>query len=94
MKMNTLLLKDGGDIISIIKLKESFSPSYIEYLSKQVAEDFRKYIKENDDFEFDTIYDIIEKYEKVDVITTIDGYVIDLDNEKVKDIINKIKEVE
>ncbi len=79
-----LLVKDGGDIISMVKLQAKVSQSYLEYLKLQVAKDFNEYVKEHwgkDDYEFDKVYAIIDKYEPIDTITPINSYIIDLDME-------------
>lgn len=82
-----LLVKDGESIISMVKLQsQGLKPSYLEWLQIQVAKDFNEYVKEHwdkDDYEFDKVYDIIDKYEPIDTITPINSYIIDL-NEDVK----------
>ena len=81
---SVLMVKDGGEIISIVRLKEEFTASYLVYLSKQVAQDFNKYVKENWDtnnYEFDELYNIIGKYEEIEDIEVVNSFIIDLDRE-------------
>jgi len=73
------MIKDGGEVISIVRLKEEFAGNYLDYLSKQVAQDFNKYVRENVDYEFDELYNIIGRYEEIESIEVVNSFIIDLD---------------
>lgn len=81
MKINRIdkdcfLVNSGNNIISMVTLKEKYDDSYLEYLSEEVEKRFLKLYEENEDFEFDELYNILNGLEEIEEIQVLNSFII------------------